>query len=80
VGDVVPYIFCLGTGGESSKTGQADKVGHPDELRKADKDCLMCGPWSFARHVVLSLISLNPILFFENRLRLLFVPVDITTG
>lgn len=38
-GDVVPYIFCLGSGGESSKTGQADRARHPDEVRKADKDC-----------------------------------------
>jgi len=38
-GDVIPYIFCLGSGGESSKTGQADKARHPDEVRKADKDC-----------------------------------------
>ena len=38
-GDVVPYIFCLGSGGESSKTGQADRARHPDEVRKAEKDC-----------------------------------------
>ena len=41
VGDVIPYIFCLGTGGESSKTSQADRARHPDEVRKADKDCLI---------------------------------------
>jgi hypothetical protein len=35
----MPYIFCLGSAGESSKTGQADKARHPDEVRKADKDC-----------------------------------------
>jgi len=39
MGDVVPYIFCLGSGGESSKTGQADRARHPDEVRKAEKDC-----------------------------------------
>ena len=38
-GDVIPYIFCLGSGGESSKTGQADRARHPDEVRKADGDC-----------------------------------------
>ena len=38
-GDVIPYIFCLGSGGESSKTGQADRARHPDEVRKADKEC-----------------------------------------
>lgn len=38
-GDVMPYIFCLGSGGESSKTGQADRARHPDEVRKADNDC-----------------------------------------
>jgi DNA polymerase alpha subunit A len=40
-GDVVPYIFCLGTGGESSKIGKVDRARHPDEVRKADKDCLI---------------------------------------
>ncbi|PPQ85267.1 hypothetical protein CVT25_010040 [Psilocybe cyanescens] len=34
-GDVIPYIFCLAEGEESSKTGQADRAKHPDELRKA---------------------------------------------
>lgn len=38
-GDVISYIFCLGTSGESSKTGQADKARHPDEVRKAENDC-----------------------------------------
>ncbi|KAF9777286.1 hypothetical protein BJ322DRAFT_1115131 [Thelephora terrestris] len=39
VGDVISYVFCLGSGGESSKTGQADRARHPDEVRKADTDC-----------------------------------------
>ncbi|KAF4610852.1 hypothetical protein D9613_006632 [Agrocybe pediades] len=35
-GDVIPYIFCLSEGEESSKSsGQADRAKHPDELRKA---------------------------------------------
>ncbi|KAF8884051.1 DNA polymerase alpha catalytic subunit [Gymnopilus junonius] len=34
-GDVIPYIFCLDEGEESSKTGQADRAKHPDEYRKA---------------------------------------------
>ncbi|EIW58350.1 DNA-directed DNA polymerase alpha catalytic subunit POL1 [Trametes versicolor FP-101664 SS1] len=33
-GDVIPYVFCLGEGGESSKTAQADKAKHPDEVRR----------------------------------------------
>lgn len=34
-GDVIPYIFCLTEGEESSKSsGQADRAKHPDELRK----------------------------------------------
>ncbi|KDQ50145.1 hypothetical protein JAAARDRAFT_74363 [Jaapia argillacea MUCL 33604] len=31
-GDVIPYIFCLGTDGETAKTGQADRARHPDEV------------------------------------------------
>lgn len=31
-GDVVQYIFCLGPNGESSKSGQADRAYHPDEI------------------------------------------------
>ena len=34
-GDVIPYIFCLAPGEETSKTAQADRAKHPDELRKA---------------------------------------------
>ena len=33
-GDVIPYIFCLGEGGETSKTAQADRAMHPDEVRR----------------------------------------------
>ncbi|KAI0369754.1 hypothetical protein BV20DRAFT_967411 [Pilatotrama ljubarskyi] len=33
-GDVIPYVFCLGEGGESAKTAQADKAKHPDEVRR----------------------------------------------
>ncbi|KAI0630777.1 hypothetical protein C8Q77DRAFT_225853 [Trametes polyzona] len=33
-GDVIPYVFCLGETGESSKTAQADKAKHPDEVRR----------------------------------------------
>ena len=29
-------MFCLGDGGESAKSAQADKAKHPDEIRKAD--------------------------------------------
>lgn len=35
MGDVIPYIFCLGKdGASSSKSAQADRAHHPDELRK----------------------------------------------
>ena len=37
-GDVIPYVFCLGPGGESGKTAQADRAKHPDEVRKIDSD------------------------------------------
>lgn len=37
-GDVIPYIFCLGPNGESSKSGQADRAYHPEELRKSKGD------------------------------------------
>ncbi|KAH9935987.1 uncharacterized protein BXZ73DRAFT_45345 [Epithele typhae] len=33
-GDVIPYVFCLGEGGESAKTAQADRAKHPDEVRR----------------------------------------------
>ncbi|CAH7685382.1 DNA polymerase alpha subunit A [Phakopsora pachyrhizi] len=34
-GDVIPYIFCLGEDGSSStKSAQADKARHPDDLRR----------------------------------------------
>ncbi|CAE6337459.1 unnamed protein product [Rhizoctonia solani] len=38
IGDVIPYIFCLGGDGTSVKTGQADRAYHPDELRKTDSE------------------------------------------
>lgn len=34
-GDVIPYVFCLGDGGESSKGAQAERAKHPDEIRRA---------------------------------------------
>lgn len=34
-GDVISYIFCKGEGEESSKTTQADRAKHPDELKRA---------------------------------------------
>ncbi|KAG8995845.1 DNA-directed DNA polymerase alpha catalytic subunit pol1 [Tulasnella sp. JGI-2019a] len=37
-GDVIPYLFCLGVDGVSSKTAQADKAKHPDEVRKGGDD------------------------------------------
>jgi DNA polymerase alpha subunit A len=35
-GDVIPYLFCLGEGEESAKSGQAERAKHPDEFRKSN--------------------------------------------
>lgn len=40
-GDVIPYIFCLGENKESSKSGQAERAKHPDELRKAGSELVI---------------------------------------
>lgn len=32
--DVIPYIICLGEDGKSSKSAQADRAFHPDDLRR----------------------------------------------
>jgi DNA polymerase alpha subunit A len=38
-GDVVPYVFCLGEDGiGSTRTAQADRAHHPDELRRPDSN------------------------------------------
>jgi len=37
-GDVIPYIFCIGDNGETSKTAQADRAKHPDEVRKVGSE------------------------------------------
>ena len=37
-GDVIPYVFCLGDSGESSKSAQAERAKHPEEVRKAGSD------------------------------------------
>ena len=37
-GDVIPYVFCLGDGGESSKSAQAERAKHPDEIRRAGSE------------------------------------------
>lgn len=34
-GDVIPYVFCLEEGKEMTKTGQAERAKHPDEVRRA---------------------------------------------
>ena len=62
MGDVVPYIFCLGSGGESSKTGQADRARHPDEVRKADKDSQIGAVFSPLR-LCFDALVLNPTFF-----------------
>ncbi|SPO31013.1 related to POL1 - DNA-directed DNA polymerase alpha, 180 KD subunit [Ustilago trichophora] len=39
MGDVIPYIFCLGEDGTSNtKTAQAERAHHPDELRRKDSE------------------------------------------
>ena len=35
-GDVIPYIFCLGEDGAASRTAQADRAYHPDEIRRSN--------------------------------------------
>jgi DNA polymerase alpha subunit A len=48
LGDVIPYIFCLGSDGTSAKTGQGDRAYHPEELKKVDSE-LKIGepsPWT----------------------------------
>src|SRR5258708_27738217 len=35
-GDVMQYIFCLGENDESSRSAQADRAYHPDEIRRSD--------------------------------------------
>lgn len=35
-GDVIPYIFCLAEGEETTKTARADRARHPDEVRRAN--------------------------------------------
>ena len=51
-GDVVPYIFCLSEGEVSSKTAQADRAYHPDEIRRSNGK-LMIGEYL----LLLALIS-----------------------
>jgi len=55
-GDVIPFIFCLGEdGSSSSRSAQADKARHPDDLRRADS------PWKIDYEYYLSLQVLPPI-------------------
>lgn len=37
-GDVIPYVFCLGETEETTKTAQAMRAKHPDEVRRAGSD------------------------------------------
>ncbi|KAL7423389.1 DNA-directed DNA polymerase alpha catalytic subunit pol1 [Cryptotrichosporon argae] len=36
--DVIPYIMCLGEDGKASRTAQADRAFHPDDLRRQGSD------------------------------------------
>jgi DNA polymerase alpha subunit A len=51
-GDVMPYVFCLGADGQSSKTAQADKAMHPDEVRKGGDDARIGSQSTRALNVV----------------------------
>ncbi|KAJ7282017.1 DNA polymerase family B-domain-containing protein [Mycena rebaudengoi] len=35
-GDVIPYVFCLSEGQETTKTAQADRAKHPEEFRRGN--------------------------------------------
>ena len=35
-GTVVQYIFCLAQGEESTKTAQADRAKHPEEIKRSE--------------------------------------------
>jgi len=35
-GEVITYVFCLGSDGKTSKSAQADHAFHPDEFRRKD--------------------------------------------
>ena len=35
-GGVTPYIFCLSEDGAASRTAQADRAYHPDEIRRSN--------------------------------------------
>ncbi|KAJ9098951.1 hypothetical protein QFC19_006175 [Naganishia cerealis] len=37
-GDVIPYLFCLGSDGKTARSAQADRAFHPDEFRKPDSE------------------------------------------
>ena len=63
-GDVIPYVFCLSEGEESTKTAQADRAKHPDEVRKSSE-------LTIGRMIDDSLFEMP--LKFALRLRLLFI-------
>jgi DNA polymerase alpha subunit A len=42
-GDVIPYLFCLKDGEDASKSAQAERAKHPDELRKAGDELKIGG-------------------------------------
>lgn len=43
-GDVIPYVFCLGADGKTSRSAQADRAFHPDEFRRKDSGLKIGGP------------------------------------
>jgi DNA polymerase alpha subunit A len=77
-GDVIPYIFCLGEDGSSStRSAQADKARHPDELRLANT------PWKIGAsiqffHVCFQHTCADIELHGVARLRLLLIAASFT--
>jgi hypothetical protein len=60
-GDIIPYIFCLGPGGESSKNAQADRARHPYEVRKAENNLQIGILLHFTFHDTLSIAKDEPL-------------------
>ncbi|KAF8316797.1 DNA polymerase alpha catalytic subunit [Clavulina sp. PMI_390] len=57
-GDVVQYIFCLGPNGESSKSGQADRAFHPEEIRRSNGELKIDHEYYLATQILPSVARL----------------------
>jgi hypothetical protein len=58
LGDVIPYIYCLGADGQTAKTAQPDKARHPDELRRGENE-FKIGVYIIVYELTLSLTVAN---------------------